>query len=94
MAQNNNTILTKSWLQGSNDYQQRMPAPDQATMKQTMDAIFAPMNGRIYNEFVDILVNRIGDTLVHQNPKCFLQTSAPTHVHNIHSIVFKTTLLF
>ena len=66
MAVDNNTILTKSFIEGSNDFQQRLPDPDQATMKQTMDAIFAPMNGRLYNEFVDILVNRIGDTLVHQ----------------------------
>lgn len=93
MAQNNNTILTKSWLQGSNDYQQRMPAPDQATMKQTMDAIFAPMNGRIYNEFVDILVNRIGDTLVHQkeweNPLSVFKSSKLNYGTTIQEIATK-----
>lgn len=66
MAQNNQTILANAWIEGSNDFQQRIPDPTQAGVAATLDAIFAPMNNRYYNEFVDVLVNRIGMTYVHQ----------------------------
>lgn len=66
MAQNNQTILANAWIEGSNDFQQRIPDPTQAGVAATLDAIFAPMNNRFYNEFVDVLVNRIGMTYVHQ----------------------------
>lgn len=66
MAQDNQTILANAWIEGSNDFQQRIPDPTQGTIAATIDAIFAPMNNRYYNEFVDILINRIGYTYVHQ----------------------------
>lgn len=66
MAQKNATILAKAYLEGTNDYQQRVPNPSQATISQTMDAIFSPMNSMIYNQFMDTLVNRIGFTFVRQ----------------------------
>lgn len=67
MAVKNATILAKMYLEGTNDYQQRVPNPSQATISQTRDAIFSPMNNMIYNQFIDTLVNRIGFTFVHQN---------------------------
>ena len=66
MAQDNQTILANAWIEGSNDFQQRIPDPTQAGIAATIDAIFAPMNNRFYNEFVDTLVQRIGYTYVHQ----------------------------
>lgn len=66
MAVKNSTIMAKVWLEGSNDYQIRVPDPTQATMAETVKALFKPLNGRAYNEFVDTLVQRIGDTVVHQ----------------------------
>lgn len=61
---NNNTIMTKSWLAGTNDFQQRIPNPSQAGITATMDALFQPMNAQYFNQFMDILVNRIGFTYV------------------------------
>lgn len=64
MAQNNNTIMAKAWLVGTNDFQQRIPDPTQAGLSATMSALFAPMNGAYFNQFMDILVNRIAYTYV------------------------------
>lgn len=66
MAVKNSTIMAKVWLEGSNDYQIRVPDPTQATMAETVKALFKPLNGRAWNEFCDTLVQRIGDTVVHQ----------------------------
>lgn len=93
MAVKNSTIMYKSWLQGSSDYQRRLPDPTQATMKQTVDEIFSPMNGRIYNEFVDTLVNRIGDTIVHQreweNPLSVFKSSKMNYGTTVQEIATK-----
>lgn len=61
---NNNTIMAKSWLAATNDFQQRIPNPSQAGIAATMDALFQPMNAQYFNQFMDILVNRIGFTYV------------------------------
>lgn len=61
---NNNTIMVKSWLAATNDFQQRVPNPAQAGIAATMDALFQPMNAQYFNQFMDILVNRIGFTYV------------------------------
>lgn len=77
----NSTILNAVWLNGTWDYQQRVPAPDVATQRQQLEAIFAPNNGRIFNEFVDTLVQRIGMTIVRQqswrNPLSPFKASLP-----------------
>lgn len=64
MAVNNSTILEKAWLQGTNDFQQRIPDPTQSSMSQVVDALFDPMNRMYLNQFIDTLVNRIGRTIV------------------------------
>lgn len=64
MSVNNNTILAKIWLSQTNDYQQRIPDSSQATIAETMEALFDPMNRQFYNQFLDSLVNRIGFTYV------------------------------
>lgn len=61
---NNNTIMAKSWLAATNDFQQRIPNPTQAGIAATMDALYQPMNAQYFNQFMDILVNRIGFTYV------------------------------
>lgn len=66
MATDNVTILDKIWANGTNDFQQRIPKPTQQTLESTMEALFDPMNRNLYNQFVDALVMRIGDTYVHQ----------------------------
>ena len=66
MAADNATILAKVWLNGTNDFQQRIPDPTQHGVDATMQALFDPMNRQYYNQFIDSLVMRIGYTYVHQ----------------------------
>lgn len=93
MAVKNSTIMYKMFQTGSTDYARRVPDPTQSTMKQTVDAIFAPMNGRVYNEFVDSLVNRIGDTIVHQrewqNPLAVFKSSKMNYGTTVQEIATK-----
>ena len=67
MAEKNASILGSVWLSQGNDYQQLVPEPTQANMAQQAAAIFDPMNTRIYNLFMDSLVNRIGKSFISQN---------------------------
>ena len=66
MAEKNATILRNIWLNGTNDFQQRIPEPTQNNIAKTVDELFNPMNASYYNQFVDSLVMRIGMTYVHQ----------------------------
>lgn len=66
MATNNVTIAHDIWLNGTNDFQQRIPEPTQTTLQQTMKALLLPMNQVYYNQFMDALIMRIGSTYVHQ----------------------------
>lgn len=63
--ENNATILMNVWMNGSNDFQQRIPRPTQQSIDATMKALFDPMNKMYYNQFVDQLIMRIGMTYVH-----------------------------
>lgn len=65
MAENNATILSTVWLNGTNDFQQRVPNPTIAGIDATMKALFDPMNNDLWNQFVDTLVKRIGMVKVH-----------------------------
>lgn len=67
MAVKNSTILAKVWLNGTNDYQQRVPDPTQSNVSQTMKCLFSPMNGNLYNQFIDGFVNLIGQQRVNQS---------------------------
>lgn len=62
MPVNNQTILARAWLEGTNDYQQRIPNPVISSLESTQRALFSPNAGNLRNQFVDFLVNRIGYT--------------------------------
>ena len=64
MATDNNTIISSVYLAATNDYQQRIPDPTQASIAQTMKALFDPMNKAYFNQFMDVLINRIAFTYV------------------------------
>jgi len=72
MAVNNSTILDQIWLNGTNDYQQRVPQRSQAGISGVQEFLFDPMNKQYYNEFVDSLIGRIGMLIINskawQNP--------------------------
>lgn len=60
MATNNATILHKAWLNGTNDYQQRIPNVTTAGVARVSNALYDPMNRDLLNYFAHFLVNRIG----------------------------------
>lgn len=64
MPTNNQTILEKAYLSATNDYQQRIPDPTQHDISKTVKALFDPMNQKYFNQFMDILINRIAFTYV------------------------------
>lgn len=66
MAQSNETIITQAYLQGTSDFQQNVPDPTQTGIQSTIDFLTDPMNHKYYNQFVDMLITRIGMTVVHQ----------------------------
>ena len=55
--QNNLTIATRAYLNGTSDFQQRIPNPTQSSLSQFADALFDPMNRQYLNQFTDYLVN-------------------------------------
>lgn len=65
MAVNNSTIMAKAWLNGGNDYQQRVPNPTQGDISRSYAALLDPANIDLYNQFCKYLVNRIGTVFVH-----------------------------
>ena len=93
MAVNNSTILAKAWLAGTNDFQQRIPDPTIAGVKATMEALFQPMNGQFFNQFMDVLINRIGFTYVRQqsykNPLAVFKGTKLTYGATIQEIAPK-----
>lgn len=60
MSINNSTILDRIRLEGTNDYQQRIPAASQSGVRKTIQALNKPMNNKLFNEFVDNLITLIG----------------------------------
>ena len=64
MAQKNSTILAQAWLEGTNDFQQRITNPTQTTIDQTVKELFDPTNRQFFNQFIDQLINRVGFTYI------------------------------
>lgn len=61
MAIQNSTILSKAWIEGSNDFQQRIPNPDVAGYAAAVQALFDPYNGDLLNGFSNLLVGFMGN---------------------------------
>lgn len=65
MAMNNATVLAKVALNGTNDYQQNVPYPTQGNIASTVEFLMDPTHINYRNQFIDILINKIGYTYVH-----------------------------
>lgn len=93
MAATNSTILAHAWLAGTNDFQQRIPDPTQHGIDATIDALLDPMNKQYYNQFIDVLIMRIGDTFVHQqtfrNPLAVFKKSQMRYGSTLQEIIPK-----
>lgn len=61
MAVHNSTILQKAWIEGSNDFQQRIPNPDISGYAASVQALFDPYNGDLLNGFNNLLVGFMGN---------------------------------
>lgn len=93
MAVNNSTILAKAWLNGTNDFQQRIPDPSVSGVAATSAALRDPMNRAYYNQFMDVLINRIGWSYVRSqrwnNPLAPLKGSMIQYGSTIQEIIPK-----
>ncbi len=93
MAEKNSTILAKVWLSATNDFQQRIPNPTQHGIDATIDALFDPMNRNYFNQFIDVLIMRIGETYVHQqawkNPLAVFKKSRLMYGSTLQEIIPK-----
>lgn len=81
MAIKNSTILEKAWLEGSNDFQQRIPNPSISGYQATVNALFDPYNGQFINEFANMLVGMMGTYVegkLFENPLRELKKPAST----------------
>lgn len=65
MATKNSTIMAAAWMEAGTDFQMRIPKPSQSGIKRTVDALLDPKNRPWLNQFMDILINRIAYTYVH-----------------------------
>lgn len=93
MAVNNTTIMARAWLEGTNDFQQRIPRPTQSNMTQVAEELFSPLNGNCYNYFQDFLVNRIAYTIAHgrvfNNPLKVFKQNKIDYGSSIQNVAYK-----
>lgn len=93
MAVNNTTIMARAWLEGTNDFQQRIPRPTQSNMVQVAEELFSPLNGNCYNYFQDFLVNRIAYTIAHgrvfNNPLKVFKQNKIDYGSSIQNVAYK-----
>lgn len=93
MAVNNPTILSRAWLEGTNDFQQRVPRPTQSNIAQVAEAIFDPLNNMCYNQFQDFLINRIAYTYAHgkvfNNPLAIFKKDKINYGNSIQNVAYK-----
>lgn len=62
--ENNSSIITSAWLEGTNDFQQRIPNPTQYGIAKTVEQLRMPNNGDLLNQFNYQLTNTIGYSII------------------------------
>lgn len=82
------TILGSWFLNGTNDFAQRLPRGTKTALPQVVKALFDPMNGMYYNDFCNFLVNRIGMTKITNNK----EWTNPLGVFKKESMYFGSTV--
>ena len=71
MAVLNSTVLEKAWLEGSNDFQQRIPNPSIAGYANAVQELFQPYNHDLFNQFTGLLNGLMGtyiESKLFENP--------------------------
>lgn len=67
----NSTVLERAWLEGSNDFQQRIPNPSINGYANAVEHLFDPMNHDLFNQFANMLVGMMGtyvESKLFENP--------------------------
>lgn len=64
MAVNNTVLAQAVWMNGGNDFQQRISEPSVHGINATMRDLFSPMNRQYLNQFMDVLINKVAFTVV------------------------------
>lgn len=67
----NSTVMEKCWLEGSNDFQTRIPSPTQQGYAQCVSELFAPYNHDLFNQFTGLLNGLMGtyiESKLFENP--------------------------
>lgn len=88
----NSTILAKAYLEGSADYQQRLPNPQISSYDAHVRALFDPMNNDLYNQFSGLLVGLMGtyvESKLFENPLRDLKKSAAYWGNSARSVGLK-----
>lgn len=89
----NYTILTRAWLEGSSDFQQRIPKPTQSNIAQVAEFMFDPMNRDLFNQFNNFLINRVGATKIHgrrwENPLGKFKGAKMEYGNTVQEIAFQ-----
>ena len=81
MALLNSTILEKAWLEGSNDFQQRIPNPATEGYARCVEELFQPYNHDLFNAFSGLLNGLMGsyiESKLFENPLRELKKPAAT----------------
>lgn len=93
MAVKNSDIMSASWLQNTNSFQQRIPDPTIYGMEETARNLFDPMNNDIYNEWAHGLINRVGMSIIDrkrfENPLAIFKRPAMTYGKTVQNVAVK-----
>lgn len=71
MSVKNSTVLAKAWIEGTNDFQQRIPNPSIAGYDAAVRELFEPYNHDLFNGFANMLVGMMGtyvESKLFENP--------------------------
>ena len=92
MSVKNSTVMSKCWLENTNDFQQRIPNPDQAGYDACVRALFDPYNNDLFNSFANMLVGMMGtyvESRLFLNPLRELKKPAETWGNTARGVAVK-----
>lgn len=67
----NSTIIERAWMEGSNDFQQRIPNPSINSYANVVEELFQPYNNDLFNQFTGLLNGLMGtyiESKLFENP--------------------------
>lgn len=92
MSVKNSTIIEKVWLEGSNDFQQRIPNPSVNGYAAAISELFQPYNNDLFNQFTGMLNGLMGtfvNSRLFENPLRELKKDALTWGNSVREVAVK-----